>query len=188
MEPEQLQQAESAFRAVFAKANYTDPFNPRLGSRLLVYPIDYTILEPAQFEAVGAASIRSGAPQAYVAGYGGEELGWSGTYDHRLVDLHNYEDYRPSGGSRNLEHFLFAPNGEWGLVTSDGEYALVAGTAPFMANLQDSLGYDQEHVLRAFISDWRESARAGASVEWVPVLLDHVLGEDKGFRLWADSS
>jgi hypothetical protein len=31
-------------------------------------------------------------------------------------------------------------------------------------------------VLRTFISDWRQAATGGTSVDWVPVLLDHVSG------------
>ena len=72
---EELQQAESAFRAVFARVSSTDPFQPRLGARLLLYPIDYTLLDAAQFEAVATASIHAGVERLYFAGYGGEEAG-----------------------------------------------------------------------------------------------------------------
>jgi len=69
-------------------------------------------------------------------------------------------------------------------VTSDGQYAVVGGAASFVADLRESLGFDQEAALQAFVRDWRETGRAGGSVEWIPRLLDHVFGPGEGLRLW----
>jgi len=185
---DELQQAESAFRAVFARVSNADPFQPRLGARLLLYPIDNTLLD-AQFEAVATASIHAGVERPYFAGYGGEEAGWGGTYGHRLVDVRSYDDYRyDDDGFLIIEHFLFAPRGEWGLVTSHGEYAIVAGTETFIDDLRSALGYDEVRALGDLVSDWREIGHGGGSVEWVPRLLNHVLGAGKGPRLWERSS
>ena len=186
--PEQLEHAESAFRAVFAEANYTEPFRPRLRSRLLLYPIDYVFLDAGQYDALGTASIRAGVSAAYLAAFGGEEEGWGGTYGHRFVDLHSYADYRFGAGTSPLEHFLFAPTAEWGLVTSDGEYALVAGADSFVAEIRSLLDYNEDGVVRAFVSDWREIERAGGSAEWMPRLLRHIFGAEKQSRLWKDAS
>lgn len=183
---DEFQRAEVAFRTAFRKATPTDPFSPRLSSRLLLYPIDYTVLESAQFDALATASARIGMSRAYFAGYGGEGGDWGKTHSHGLVDLHRYEDYRHGNGSAPLEHFLFAPQGEWGLVTSDGEYALVGGAPDFVADLRECLNYDAEETLRAFISDWREIGLASGSVEWVPTLLRHVFGAEEASRRWTD--
>lgn len=142
------------------------------------------MLNRSQFDAVAAASLRLGVPNAYFVGFGGEDAGWGGTHGHSLVDLGSYDDYRLAEGASALEHFLFAPGGEWGLVTSDGEYALVGGQPTFIADLRDRLSYDQEAVIRSFVSEWREAGQAGASIEWVPPLLDQVLGPDKGLERW----
>ncbi len=137
-----------AFRAVFARVSSTDPFQPRFGARLLLYPIDYTLLDAAQFEAVATASIHAGVERPYFAGYGGEEAGWGGTYGHRLVDVRSYDDYRyDDDGFIIIEHFLFAPRGECALVTSYGEYAIVAGTETFLDDLRSALGYDEVRAL-----------------------------------------
>jgi hypothetical protein len=180
----ELARAESTFRRVFAKANYTDPFSDNLSARLLLYPIDYTIFDRRQYEAVAMAAHRAGSDRAYFAGYGGEDQGWGGTYGHGVVDLCSYDDYRGANASGALEHFLFGLEGDWGAVTSDGEYALLGGTPSFAAAVIEALGYEQERVVRAFVSDWRAAGKAGASVAWVPSVLDHVLGAGEGSRAW----
>lgn len=179
----ELQQAEAAFRRAFAKASYTDPFGTSVRSRLLLYPIAYTILNPEQYAALGAASGAS-CRRAYFAAFGGEERGWGGTYAHRLVDLSSYDEYVGANPAGTLEHFLYGIGGDWGLVTSDGEYALLGGNEAFVASFADALGYDQDLALKTFIYDWREAEQAGASVGWVPILLDHVLGPGQGRRAW----
>lgn len=178
-----LQEAAAAFRKVFAKASATEPFVPRLHARLLLYPIDYTVLDPSQFEAVARASLRAGMSSAYFANYGREDSGWDGTYGHRLVDLHSYADYRFVDGYAPLEHFLFPSSGDWGLVTSDGRYALVAGSEDFISDIRSALELDQRAVIRDFVSEWRDMERAGGSVDWVPLVLKHVSGPD-GEAIW----
>lgn len=182
--PEVLERVESAFRQVFRQPNYTAPFGSELKARLLLYPIDYTILDKDQHGAVAAAARRSGASDAYFAGYGGEDRGWGGTYSHGVVSLSSYDDYRRANAVGTLEHFLFGSDGAWGVVTSDGEYALVGGDRPFIDAVTTALAYDQEATVRAFVADWREAEEAGASVEWVPRLLEHVLGPEQGAQLW----
>lgn len=184
--PDQLQQAEAAFRRVFANANYTEPFVPTIAARLLLYPIDYTVLDRAQFQAISEAVRETGASEAYLAGFGGEEAGWGGTYGHRLGFLNDYDDYRLVDGVVRLEHFMFGRDGEWGVVTSDGEYALIGGGPQFAATVRDRLGYDEDAVVRSFVAEWRAAGQAGASVGWVPQLLGHVLGREEGPRRWAD--
>jgi hypothetical protein len=82
-----------------------------------------------------------------------------------------------------LEHFLFAPRGEWGVVTSHGQHAVVGGTQGFIGDVRARLRYDEAATVRAFVADWTEMAEAGATVDWVPVLLDHVLGAGHGRRV-----
>lgn len=172
---------------MFAKVDYTEPFHSRVAARLLLYPIDYTILDPAQFQAVAAASLRIGIDCAYLVGFSGKNADWGVTYGHRLVDLRNYDDYASFEDASNLEHFLFAPTGAWGLVTSDGEYALIGSSKTFAADIRDQLSYEPEETVRRFVSDWREAEQEGATVEWVPTLLDHVFGVGEGSKRWSGS-
>jgi hypothetical protein len=184
----ELELADAAFQQVFGKASDVDPFDPRIVARLLLYPIDYTSLDRTQFEAVATAAAQIGETTAYWAGFGGEEAGWGGTYDHRIVDLGDHDGYEMKDGRHPfLEHFLYSPGGEWGVVTSRGSaFALVGGSEEFIATVRGRLAYDEERVVREFVSDWRELETGGASVDWVPVLLDHVLGAGEGSRRWKE--
>ena len=101
-----------------------------------------------------------------------------------MLDLSSYEEYRSANPVGDLEHFLFARTGEWAAVTSDGDYALLGGIGAFTADIMRALQYDREKVLLQFVADWHTQGNNGASVEWVPKLLDHVLGAGKGSHVW----
>lgn len=143
------------------------------------------MLTAEQYGALATASITRGVPTAYFAGDGGEELGWSGTYGHRLVSLDRYDEYICGWP---LEHFLFAPTAAWGVVTGPGdEHAIVAGTDSFISDLRVALRYDEEATVRAFFDQWRATGQMGGSVEWVPALLQHVFGPDSNWiSRWAN--
>jgi hypothetical protein len=179
-----LEHAEAAFRNVFAQASYTTPFRNEIGARLLIYPIDYTMLDSSQFAAVARAAARAGDNSAHLAGFGGEESGWGGTYGHRVVDLGSYSDYKAFASAAIVEHFLFSPEGRWGLVTSDGEYALVGGAESFIDNLRGLLQYNELDTTSLFVSDWREIAKTGADAAWVHDVLEHVFGHARAQELW----
>jgi len=148
--------------------------------------LDYTLLTPVQFQAVAGASIRGGMSEAFLVGDGGEPGGWGATYGHRLLNLRNDAEYRSDDGPASLEHFLYARDGVWGLVTSDAEYAVMAGPRTFIADVSDQLDLDLEAAARALVTEWRALEGAGATAGWVPVLLSHVLGEERGTRLWLE--
>lgn len=179
----ELQKAQLQFQNVFARVSSTRPFHERMSGRLLLYPIDYVFLDRAQFAALSAVSIHAGVHTAYFAGFGGEGTGWAGTSGHRLVRLGDYEDYSSTAGDTDVEHFLFAAGGEWGVVTSDGEYAVVGGSEQMVSHLREALRYDQESVLQSFIRNSREMAAAGGATAWVPLLLQHVMGAEEAGRI-----
>jgi hypothetical protein len=178
-----LDDAGKAFRNVFARANAVDPFAPHVEGRLLLYPIDYVRLDKPQFEALAEASANLGGATAYLAAYG-EGGGWEATHSHYLIALDDYATYRALSG-QTLEHFLFDAGGEWGLVTADGGYALLGGSGAFSERVRHALGYDQHSVMCAFVKDWREEQTEGARVDWVPTVLDHLLGPGQGTVRWA---
>jgi hypothetical protein len=182
--PVELERAEAAFHRAYANAGSTTPFRDALSARLLLYPIDYTLLDRHQFESLADAARASDATSAYLAGFGGEAAGWPGTYGHCIADLTSYDEYRNANPVYPLEHFLYAPSGAWGLVTFHGEYALVAGSDRFIADLARRLEYDETRAVNAFVRDWRAAGEAGASTEWAVPLLDHVLGRGVGDPAW----
>jgi hypothetical protein len=186
--PEEFQDMESSFRSVFSQGDPAEPFVAEITGRLLLSPIDYTLLDRIQFEAVAAASLSRGIESAFHAEFGRDDVRWGKTYNHRTVDLQDYADYRGVDDALSVEHFLFSPTGGWGVVTSDGEYAVIGGDTSFVDDVRRRLGYEDEIVLNAFVTKWRELEQAGAVVHWVPKLLDHVLGRGEGRRRWLSAT
>lgn len=161
----------------------TEPFRPQIRSRMLVYPIDYTMLSGKQFAALAAGCRRIGEGKAYLALYGTAEAGWAGTYQHRLVDLADYADYR-SPGNLILEHLLFSTLGTWGVVTSESGEALVGGPE-LIHDLRAHLGSPEEAMIDSFVRDQRAVGRSGGSVAWVEPLLSHLYGA-AAHGMWHD--
>jgi hypothetical protein len=183
--PEQLREAETVAHRVFQSigTGTRNPFREQIEARTLIYPIDYTMLDEGQFQAVGAAAASVGDQSAYLAPYGTLEAGWAGTYDHSLVALDSYSDYRP-GGALILEHLLYSPHGTWGLVTSDDGEALVGGSQGFVKVLRDRLAEKEGVMVRAFVRDSKDMGRGGGNVEWLQPLLVHLYGKARAQRLW----
>lgn len=171
---EDFQWAEAAFRRLFARACDVSPFADEVGARLLLCPTRCLRLAPRQFEAVAAASAELGVVRAYSAGWSGEEGGWGATCGHRHVDLGGYESYVADLPAGAVGGFLFAPRGEWGVVTSALDYAVVGGPPRFVAAIRRTLEYDELAALERFVAEWQELAEVGAAIEWLPRLLDHV--------------
>src|SRR4051812_18446945 len=109
-DPRTLQSARSAFERVFDPRWDVAPFRPQLPDRVLMYPVDYTMLEPEQFGAVAAAvDAATSEDEAFLAALGEPGSGWGGTYDHAVVALGDYASYKPPD-TLVLEHTLFSPS------------------------------------------------------------------------------
>lgn len=185
--PEELRRAEAAGSEVFRAfdARTSQPFRESIEARLLVYPIDYTMLEPEQFGALAAAAATVGDRTAYLAACGSPEAGWRGTYEHCLVALDDFLDYKPKRDALVLEHLLYSPQGAWGLATSDGEYAVAGGPQSFVDTLRRHLPQREDEAVKALVRDSMEVGRDGDYVEsWLRPLIEHVYGEDRAVMMW----
>jgi hypothetical protein len=182
---EQLRRAEAAGREVFRSFDVgtSHPFRDSIEARLLVYPIDYTMLAPEQFGAVAAAAAIVGDKTAYFAAYGNPEADWRGTSEHGVVALGDFLDYKPERNALILEHLLYSPQGAWGLATSDGEYAVVGGSHDFVDTLRHHLPQREDEAVKAFVRDWTEIGR-GDGAGWLRPLIEHVYGEARAARMW----
>jgi hypothetical protein len=186
--PEELREAEAAAMGVFKSIGLrtTEPFNEKIETRILIYPIVYTMLGREHFGAVADAAAAVGDAVAYLAPYGDLEAGWRGTYDHRLVQLDDFSEYKPSD-ALILEHLLYSPKGAWGVMTSHGDFALAGGSPTFVETLRGHLP-EQEATARAFVRDWKDLGRGGGNIEWLRPLLVHLYGEVKADNLWDHSN
>jgi hypothetical protein len=118
---QELKRSQTAARKVFAAFGDDQPFRRRVKARLLVYPVDYTMLSSQQFGALAAAAAAVGERTAYLAAYGGSEAGWSGTYDHRLIGLDDFHAYKPSPDALILEHLRRGGGGQSADTRLDGD-------------------------------------------------------------------
>lgn len=187
--PEELLRAEGAAREVFQSfdAGTSQPFRASIEARLLVYPIDYTMLTPEQFGALTVAAAAVGDATAYLAAFGPPDAGWQGIHEHCLVALDDFLEYRSKPDALILEHLLYSPRGTWGLVTSDGEYAAVGGSQSFVDTLRRHLPEQETEAVKALIRDSREAGRDDDHVErWLRPLVGHVYGENRAMNLWED--
>ena len=150
---------------------------------MLLYPIDYTMLEPEQFGALAAAAAAAGDRTAYLAAYGDAEAGWGGTYGHALVSLDDFLDYKPQRDTLILEHMLYSPQGTWGLATSDGEYAVVGGPHVVIDALRCNLPQREDEAVKAMARDSREVDR-DTDPAWLRSLLAHIYGEYRAAKVW----
>jgi hypothetical protein len=180
--PEQLARMQEAFGRVFGDSpRGSQPFAAEVRDRVFVYEIDYTMLDAQQFHAVSAAALTAGDSEAYLAGLGALDTGWEATYDHALVTLDDFEDYR-ADNALILEHALFSPRGAWGVVTSDARYAVAAGDSAFAEVVRSRLGRDDEAMLWSFLGDWLP--QPGFRKDWLAPFIAHLRGEQSGARIW----
>lgn len=89
MPPDVLAEAECAAARVFRSigTGAWDIFGDAMSARTLLYPIDYTMLDFRQWNAVAAAARGLGDVSAFIAPYGLLSDGLLGTYDRRLIAL-----------------------------------------------------------------------------------------------------
>jgi hypothetical protein len=163
----------------------TQPFSDRLPVRTLIYPIDYTMLSGAQFEALAGAAALEGDEEVYVIPYGSLEGGWGGTYDHRVIRL-EFDDYRPDE-ELILEHLIYPSEASWGVVTSHGDFAVAGGSKQFIHRLREELGSDESAMAISFLRDSEEIGKSGVNVDWVHRLVAHIFGDARARKLSAQA-
>lgn len=115
-----------------------------------------------------------------VAGFVGEiEDGHLRKTPLGLVTLDDFASY--SENDPVIEHVLFSPAGRWGVLTTDEEFAFVAGSQAFIDVLERGLTEPVEERVEALLRDQRSLASAGSDVAWVPTVLEHLFGSASAF-------
>lgn len=147
---------------------------------MLLYPIEYTMLGPEHYEALSAAAEIVGESDAYLGVLAPGETEWSENYDHKLLSLGRYIEYRPDRHTLLLEHVIYSRLGAWGILTSHAGYAIVGGgSARFMQVFRNELQADEEEMLAEFLRHMNEWAANGADVTWVRPVIACVYGPEK---------
>jgi hypothetical protein len=171
--------AEAAFSSVFACASDIEPFQASVEARLLLSPTRGFGLSEKHFAAVAAGAAASGVHRAFFAGWSGDDGAWGATHGHRHVDLGSYGSYLAGADCSSIGQFLFAPRGEWGIVASALDYALIGGSATFVDEIAARLDYDADAELERFLVTWHELADVGACVDWLTPLVNHLVAGER---------
>lgn len=169
----------SAFRAVFQA---TDPFDAPLTAEMtargLLYPVAY-LLEPMQFAAVVTAA-RSVGDECLCLSVTEQFDGVSGTEAvHYIFDYWEGAEYQSLGEVGVLENALYSPSGQWGLLISHEQHAVVGGARMFWDTLVAEFP-EIDSSLERFLQTWAGHARRRhVDTSWLSGLLTHVYGPER---------
>ena len=169
--------AGTVFRRVFRSGDlYCEPFSDNLHDRLLLFPTDLFLLTEAQFACLARAAASRGEDWAFLT-----EIAESDRWTHApsnvwILELTDYDGYadpqpepsvalageavwlrtgeKPTIGT--VPNAIYSPNGEWGILVSDRDDALVAGSSTFMRIMRACLPMSQSEMLRKWVDEYRD--------------------------------
>ena len=183
--PAGLERARAAFYSVFQVPDtFGAAFQERIVRRDLIYPVGFC-LDGEEFAALGRAASELGQRGVFISTTEGHKLGEFSSWSHWEVDLESY----PYGGLQKLgfvplvENAIYSQKGDWGLVISHEQHALVGGPPDFVERLKSSFPGPSDH-LAEFLEYWKENrGRFNADVSWIEPFLSHLYGDEEAARI-----
>lgn len=180
-----LEACEAAFLHLLRAVGGTVGIDDTVPARTLIYPLDYTFLDDAQFDALAHAARAIGESEAFVVEIDETDPHWASTSHHSWIPL-ELEAYRELAAKGILTHALLSKSGSWVVRTSFDRFALGGGEQGFIGDMTAHLPRPPDRMVEDFVSDMRElGAEGGADVTWVLPILENVLGDRRAHELWA---
>jgi hypothetical protein len=105
-----------------------------------------------------------------------------------LFDRRHWSEHKDLHAIVSLDHIVYSPTGQWGLMLCHEDHALLGGSTKFFEILQGIIpDFDDLGQIQEFLSYWkynttRKGARVSWIVTWIPTLLTHVYGADTAQR------
>jgi hypothetical protein len=180
---EWLEVAGKSFWSVFQNTNAFDaPVRQGMQAKALLYPVSY-LLDENEFAALASAAQAEGDDSLYLS-ITEEFADYDGTNaSHWLLNYWEYSEYCELDRIGVLENAMYSPAGRWGILISQEQHAIAAGTKSFIESLHSNHPEWRES-LTAFTEDWRHRrATRQADVSWVRPLLTHVYGSSSKWGL-----
>lgn len=85
---------------------------------------------------------------------------------------------------KGLENALYSPSGQWGIVFTVDDYAIIGGKEGFMTVFREYWHRSVEDQALEFLKDCHdESTRGGVDIRWVVELVKHIYGLEKANQL-----
>lgn len=127
----------SAWQRVFSTSDaFVWPFNHDVEAFRIFYPTDGYHLTREQYSAMTAAFLGTSKGRFFLSIVESEGLSFlDRTWGHWACDVPSYEEY--SELPLTLENALYSMDGNWGILVSHEMHALIGGTAPFVAILDE---------------------------------------------------
>jgi hypothetical protein len=190
--------AAPALHRVFVQEDpYGQPFAPGVQERRLLYPVP-TIQEGEALvlkRAILASAKLLGDHGVFISVPGRPPekeqrvlyhwyLDFGEMEGFLLYDEQHVREHKDLHAIVSLEYIVYSPTGQWGLMLSYEDHALLGGSTRFFEILQGIIpGFDDLGQIQEFLSDWKYYAtERGVDVSWIPVLLTHVYGAGTGQR------
>ncbi len=167
------------FSKVFSK---NDPFDkmfvPSISSKILLYPTNGYHLSEKQFLALTTTMKILGEPSFYLSEIEGnpfEKINTHSihTYQHFEVNIEtSYVEYERK--NIVLENALYSAQGEWGIIISHEEHAVLGGHKQFIdtfKKLYPDFINDQAKFIKT-IEYWSE--RSKTNMRWLPEFMKYI--------------
>jgi hypothetical protein len=148
-------------------------------------------------QALADAALKIGDTGCYIFPW------WMGTSNYCYVPLSEFvEAYDGEPGSSTLIHArigvdpycavttIVSSEGNWGLYTSSEHHALIGGSPEFIEELRRGMpGIDQQvyEFFEHWQAHWKAVGHKYGPYRWLPILLKHIYGEEKGTQLLHES-
>jgi hypothetical protein len=194
-EEEFQQDAEPIVHKIFIRNDYTEPFQPQVEEKLLLYfpiggePERHHYLERNLSEALAYASQFIGDTSCYLVSEWTQETHY---YKNKLVnqyasvacsELPDALAAKPGSSNtiwcklnmRNANYCLCSESGRWGLLTTIEDHAFLGGTLEFMQAVKNYFPYIEQEVYE-YLGNLRLEQMDGEKIDiqWLKQLLSHV--------------
>jgi hypothetical protein len=185
-EEEYLIEAAPFLRQIFGDDDpFGQPFTDAIEVRRILYAITYRLPLPLLKVLANAAS-EVGDEGFYFSVLERPAMDQQDRPYHWYIPFAELEQYYSLDYPFVLENVLYSPSGQWGIMVSHEEHALLGGSTQFMSRLQDKLPPDS---LEEFLSFWKYARdHYQANIAWLPKQLIHVYGYETAQRLLSDST
>ena len=92
----------------------------------------------------------------------------------------NEEDWEKIEPFHWLEHAVYSPSGQWGIIFAHEHHALIAGTKEMMEAIRGAISdLDFEEQIHDFIKHWQYYNSNGFHTGWISALLTQLCGKQK---------
>ena len=184
--PDEIEDALRARKAVFRGLSpERSIFTSRIFSRAILYPCAHR-LSATQFSALSAALRVAGESEYYMSYVPVVQTDDESFHQYWRLPRGDFSAYEVATRAP-LEMALYSVKEEWGILTTDAEFAVVGGSESFIRALFTELPDDSATQARRFVEDWCENARLGSwRTDWVESMLPDIVGPEFARELLPD--